>query len=124
MEDGADRSTTKLTGDELLAALSALANPHRLRIVASLTQGRNYVSQLARDLGIGRPLLHMHLQRLEAAGLVTSRLELSDDGKAMRYFEVAPFLLDVSPAGIAGAVETLLNESPGDPPATTKSEER
>jgi DNA-binding transcriptional ArsR family regulator len=124
MEDGADGATTKLTGDELLAALSALANPHRLRIVASLTQGRNYVSQLARDLGIGRPLLHMHLQRLEAAGLVTSRLELSDDGKAMRYFEVAPFLLDVSPAGIAGAVETLLNESPGDPPATTKSEER
>jgi len=124
MGDSADSTTTKLTGDELLAALSALANPHRLRIVASLTQGRNYVSQLARDLGIGRPLLHMHLQRLEAAGLVTSRLELSDDGKAMRYFEVAPFLLDVSPAGIAGAVETLLNESPGDPPATTKSEER
>jgi len=124
MEDGVDGTTTKLTGDELLAALSALANPHRLRIVASLTQGRNYVSQLARDLGIGRPLLHLHLQRLEAAGLVTSRLELSDDGKAMRYFEVAPFLLDVSPAGIAGAVETLLNESPGDPPATTKSEER
>jgi len=124
MEDEADGATTKLTGDELLAALSALANPHRLRIVASLTQGRNYVSQLARDLGIGRPLLHMHLQRLEAAGLVTSRLELSDDGKAMRYFEVAPFLLDVSPAGIAGAVETLLNESPGDPPATTKTEER
>lgn len=124
MEDKVDDVTTKLTGDELLAALSALANPHRLRIVASLTQGRNYVSQLARDLGIGRPLLHMHLQRLEAAGLVTSRLELSDDGKAMRYFEVAPFLLDVSPAGIAGAVETLLNESPGDPPATTKTEER
>ena len=124
MEDEADGATTKLTGDELLAALSALANPHRLRIVASLTQGRNYVSQLARDLGIGRPLLHMHLQRLEAAGLVTSRLELSDDGKAMRYFEVAPFLLDVSPAGIAGAVETLLNESPGDPPATMKTEER
>ena len=124
MEDGVDSSTTKLTGDELLAALSALANPHRLRIVASLTQGRNYVSQLARDLGIGRPLLHMHLQRLEAAGLVTSRLELSDDGKAMRYFEVAPFLLDVSPAGIAVAVETLLNELPGNPPATTKTEER
>src|SRR5215218_4803065 len=121
MMDATDGTTTRLTGDELLAALSALANPHRLRIVASLTQGRNYVSQLARDLGIGRPLLHMHLQRLETAGLVTSRLELSDDGKAMRYFEVAPFLLDVSPGGIAGAVETLLNESPGDSPATTKS---
>ena len=124
MEDGADGSTTKLTGDELLAALSALANPHRLRIVASLTQGRNYVSQLARDLGIGRPLLHMHLQRLETAGLVTSRLELSDDGKAMRYFEVAPFLLDVSPAGIAAAVETLLRDGSGEAPGGKGSEER
>jgi predicted transcriptional regulator len=124
MVDATDGSDTKITGDELLAALSALANPHRLRIVASLTQGRNYVSQLARDLGIGRPLLHMHLQRLETAGLVTSRLELSDDGKAMRYFEVAPFLLDVSPAGIAAAVETLSNEPPGDAPVRRPLEER
>src|SRR5215216_2543608 len=124
MVDATDGTTTRLTGDELLAALSALANPHRLRIVASLTQGRNYVSQLARDLGIGRPLLHMHLQRLEAAGLVTSRLELSDDGKAMRYFEVAPFLLDVSPAGIAGAVENLSRDGSGEASGGKGSEER
>ena len=68
-------------GDQLLAVLAALANPHRLRIVAALqTGGRNYVSQLARDIGLSRPLLHLHLQKLEEAGLVTSRLELSDDG--------------------------------------------
>jgi DNA-binding transcriptional ArsR family regulator len=51
--------------------LGALANPHRLRIVAALASGRNYVSQLAREMGMSRPLLHMHLQRLEAAGLVS-----------------------------------------------------
>ena len=56
--------------------LAALANPHRLRIVAALTaDGRNYVSQLAREVGISRPLLHLHLQKLEEAGLVTSKLE-------------------------------------------------
>ena len=71
----------RLTGDQLLAMLSALANPHRLRIVAALTRdGRNYVSQLAREVGISRPLLHLHLQKLEEAGLVTSKLELSSDG--------------------------------------------
>lgn len=123
MEDRVDGHDTERTGDQLLSALSALANPHRLRIVAALTQGRTYVSQLARDLGIGRPLLHMHLQRLEAAGLVTSRLELSEDGKAMRYVEVAPFLLDVSPAGIAAAVETLSHDAAGEAPERTKSEE-
>ena len=69
-----------ITGDRLLALLAALASPQRLRIVAALkADGRNYVSQLARDVGISRPLLHLHLQKLEEAGLVTSKLELSGD---------------------------------------------
>jgi predicted transcriptional regulator len=97
-----------LTGDRLLIALAALANPHRLRIVATLTRnGRNYVSQLARELGISRPLLHLHLQKLEEAGLVTSRLELSSDGKALNYFEVAKFDLALTPAAIAAAAKSL-----------------
>ena len=88
-------------GKELFEELAALANPHRLRILASLGDGRNYVSQLARDLEISRPLLHLHLQKLEAAGLVRSSLELSDDGKAMRFFELEPFSLTVTPESIA-----------------------
>ena len=97
-----------LTGDRLLIALAALANPHRLRIVATLTRnGRNYVSQLARELGISRPLLHLHLQKLEEAGLVTSRLELSSDGKALNYFEVAKFDVALTPAAIAAAAKSL-----------------
>ncbi len=88
--------------------LSALANPHRLRIVAVLaTKGRHYVSQLAREIGISRPLLHLHLQKLEAAGLVTSRLELSPDGKALNFFETAPFAVALTPAAIADAVRSL-----------------
>lgn len=95
-------------GDQLLAALSALANPHRLRVIAMLVQGgRNYVSQLAREVGISRPLLHLHLQKLEDAGLVTSQLELSQDGKALKYFDVAPFALTLTPAAIAEAAATL-----------------
>jgi len=96
------------TGDRLLAVLGALANPHRLRIVAALTaNGRNYVSQLAREVGISRPLLHLHLQKLEEAGLVTSRLELSQDGKALNYFEVTPFAFHLTPAAVADAAKTL-----------------
>jgi len=97
-----------IDGDRLLAMLAALANPHRLRIVAALkTGGRNYVSQLAREIGISRPLLHLHLQKLEEAGLVTSRLELSGDGKALNYFDVADFALDLSPDAIARAATSL-----------------
>jgi hypothetical protein len=35
----------------------------------------------ARRLGTSRPLLYMHLDRLEKVGLVTGQLELSYDGK-------------------------------------------
>jgi len=95
-------------GDALLAKLAALDNPHRLRIVAALAVGgRNYVSQLARDLGISRPLLHLHLQKLEAAGLVASTMELSHDGKALNYFEVVSFNLVLDPAAIATAAQSL-----------------
>jgi len=99
--------TTDPTGDELLLMLSALANPHRLRIVAALATGRNYVSRLAREMGMSRPLLHMHLQRLEAAGLVSGHHEVSEDGKAMRYVEVTPFALRLTPQQIAAATRTL-----------------
>src|SRR5665213_3727180 len=99
---------TPATGDQLLAMLAALANPHRLRIVAALTAGgRNYVSQLAREIGISRPLLHLHLQRLEDAGLVAGRLELSRDGKALNYFEVTDFGFELTPAAITEAAKSL-----------------
>ncbi|MRW90817.1 helix-turn-helix domain-containing protein [Duganella sp. FT80W] len=97
-----------LTGDQLLAALSALSNPHRLRVIAALAAGgRNYVSQLARELNISRPLLHLHLQKLQEAGLVSSQMELSDDGKALNYFEAAPFAITLTPAAVSEAVATL-----------------
>ena len=97
-----------LTGDQMLAVLGALANPHRLRIVAALSaEGRNYVSRLAREVGISRPLLHLHLQKLADAGLVTHKLELSSDGKALNYFEVTEFAFHLTPAAVADAAKTL-----------------
>jgi DNA-binding transcriptional ArsR family regulator len=95
-------------GDYLLAVLAALANPHRLRAIAALaTGGRNYVSRLAREIGISRPLLHLHLQKLEEAGLVRSRLELSKDGKALNYYEVCDFALSLTPSAVTEAVRSL-----------------
>jgi DNA-binding transcriptional ArsR family regulator len=102
------RTQKPSAGDQLLAMLSALDNPHRLRIIAALAAGgRNYVSQLAREIGISRPLLHLHLQKLEDAGLVTSKLELSLDGKALNYFEVSDFGFELTPAAIAEAANSL-----------------
>jgi DNA-binding transcriptional ArsR family regulator len=102
------KETPTTNGDQLLTVLAALANPHRLRVIAALaTGGRNYVSQLAREIGISRPLLHLHLQKLEEAGLVASRLELSADGKALNYYELRDFAFPLTPETIAAAAKSL-----------------
>ncbi|GGJ76429.1 transcriptional regulator [Streptomyces camponoticapitis] len=98
------------TGDELVRVLATLSNPHRLRVVAALAGGRNYVSRLARELDISRALLQVHLKKLEAAGLVTSRLELSEDGKAMKFYEVNAFAVLLTPQDIVTAVQTLTDQ--------------
>jgi DNA-binding transcriptional ArsR family regulator len=100
------RQAEPLSGEEeLLTKLTAVANPLRLRIIAELVEGRIHVSELARRLGISRPLLYMHLDRLEKAGIVTGHLELSEDGKAMKYFELVPFELRLTPQVITEALQ-------------------
>jgi predicted transcriptional regulator len=100
-----------MTGDGLLQVLATLSNPHRLRVVAALAEERNYVSRLARDLGISRALLQVHLRKLEAAGLVSATIEVSEDGKAMKFYEVTPFVLHLTPGAIMAAARTLGTES-------------
>ena len=97
-------TSARRTGDDLVEMLAALANPIRLRVVARLVSGRDYVSHLAREIGISRPLLHMHLQRMAAAGLITGSLELSEDGKAMKYYDLVPFELRLDARVITEAV--------------------
>src|SRR5689334_16967685 len=100
-------SGTPPTGDELVALLSALAGPHRLRILAALSEGRTYVSELARRLGMNRPLLYMHLQKLEAAGLVTGELVTAPDGSSVKYVQAVPFTVALDLDTIARAARTL-----------------
>ncbi|MEU4227615.1 ArsR family transcriptional regulator [Nonomuraea sp. NPDC026600] len=98
------------TGDDLVRVLATLSSPHRLRVIAALAGGRNYVSRLARELGISRALLQVHLKKLEAAGLVSSQLELSEEGKAMKYYELRRFSVHLTPERILDAVRTLTTD--------------
>ncbi len=95
------------TGDELARLLAVLASPQRLRILGALAGGRRHVSDLARDVGISRPLVHAHLARMAEVGLVTSHHELAEEGRAVRYVEAEPFRLVLTPELIAEAVRTL-----------------
>jgi len=111
-------TTARPTGDDLVVMLAALASPLRLRIMAKLAGGRDYVSHLAREIGVSRPLLHMHLQRLESAGLIAGTLELSEDGKAMKYYEVTDFDVHLTADALAEAVRTLTRSDPEKGPAS------
>jgi DNA-binding transcriptional ArsR family regulator len=102
--------------------LTAVANPLRLRVIAALAGGRVHVSELARRLGISRPLLYMHLDRLEKAGIVTGHLELSEDGKAMKYFELAPFELRLTAQIVTDALAS--GETSGQPVDPAKEDRR
>lgn len=111
-----------LNTEELLAKLGAVGHAQRLRIVAELYRSaqegqRLHVSELARRLGLSRALLYMHLERLETAGMVAGQLELSDDGKAMKYFELQPFALTLDAETIA---ETVARDAEPAPDANTK----
>src|SRR3979409_1035370 len=91
--------------------LAALVT-QRLRIIAALkANGRNYVSQLAREVGISRPLLHLHLEKLAEAGLVTSKLDAARDGTALNYVEVADFDFELTPSAIVKAAKSLTASS-------------
>lgn len=94
-------------GDELLLLLEALSNPHRLRIIRILSTGKQYVSQLARELEMSRPLLYLHLQKLEEANLVSSDLELLESGKAAKYYMLNSFELQLDEKLISKLVPTL-----------------
>ncbi|MEU7582049.1 winged helix-turn-helix domain-containing protein [Streptomyces sp. NPDC041068] len=100
-----------MTSEDLLAVLAAIGHHQRLRAVAELADGRLYVSELARRLEMSRPLLSMHLARLEKAGLVVGHRELSRGGKALRYVELAPFDLHVDIRTIVEAVAQVTQDA-------------
>ena len=76
---------------ELLNTANAFGNIHRLRIINELCQGRKYVSELSRTLKLSRPLIYLHLNKLEKANILKSNLEISDDGKTRKYYELNEF---------------------------------
>lgn len=93
-----------MNSQEFSNKLAAIASPQRMRIIALLSSEPLHVSELARRMGMSRALLYMHLTKLEEAGFVAGHLELSEDGKALKFFEVVPFTLNLTAKALADAV--------------------
>lgn len=77
--------------EKLVKIFDALSHPVRIKIMGILYENRQYISELARIIGISRPLLYMHLRKLEEAELVKGNFEISTNGKAIKYYELNHF---------------------------------
>lgn len=83
--------------EDYVKLFDALSHPMRVKIIGILAEERQYVSELARMVNISRPLLYMHLKKLEVAGIITGCHEISQSGKAIKYFAVNPFDIHLTP---------------------------
>lgn len=83
--------------ENYIKLFDAISHPMRIKIIGILAEEQKYVSELARILNISRPLLYMHLKKLEAAELVSGHHEISESGKAIKYFELKVFDIHLTP---------------------------
>ena len=99
--------------EDYVNGFDALSHPARIKIIGILAEGRQYVSELARLVNISRPLLYMHLKKLEAARLVVSTMELSSSGKAMKYYALEDFELQITKELLNQLSERIVIENQG-----------
>ncbi len=98
--------------EDYISVFDALSHPVRIKIIGILEEGRQYVSELARLVNISRPLLYMHLKKLETARLVTSAMEISESGKAMKYYALEDFELQITKELLRGISQDIIIETP------------
>ena len=85
---------------EMVRILKVLSVELRLQILALLAEKPRYAYELARELGISYPLVHLHLRALERAGLIVSEYEVAEGGKLRRYYRVKDFRIEISPESL------------------------
>ena len=98
--------------EDYINIFDALSHPVLIKIIGILSGGRQYVSELARLVNISRPLLYIHLKKLETAQLVTSSMEISGSGKAMKYYALQNFEIAVTKDLLFRLSEDIVIESP------------
>lgn len=75
-----------LKKEEALKFFDALSHPIRAEILKALLNEEKYISELAKEIGISRPLLYMHLSKLEKAGIVNTYIKYFDKPPYVRKF--------------------------------------
>ncbi|NPE31699.1 winged helix-turn-helix transcriptional regulator [Methanococcoides sp. SA1] len=80
------------TMQQVVSIGEAISHPLRLKLLCMLSEREWYVYELAKELGVSRQVLYLHLKRLEKAGFVESDLRLEDDDmRAKKFFKLKEF---------------------------------
>lgn len=98
--------------EDYVSVFDALPHPVRIKIIGILVAGRQYVSELARLVNISRPLLYMHLKKLETARLVKSEMEISESGKAMKFYSPENFWIEVTKELLEELSKNIVTQNP------------
>jgi DNA-binding transcriptional ArsR family regulator len=77
--------------EQAAAFLSALASPHRMRVLCQLTEGEKNVGELVEATGIAQTSMSQHLGKLKDEGIVTFRR----DHRTLYYTIIDPLALSV-----------------------------
>lgn len=78
--------------EDHIPVFGALSHPVRIKIIGILAEGRQYASELAR--------------------LVTSAMEISESGKAMKFFSLDPFRIEVATELLRALSKDIVIENP------------
>ena len=92
---------------KLVKTLKALANPLRLRMIASLAEEPMHAYALAKEMGLSYPLTHLHLKGLRKMGLIKEIVpETKSEGRPpSRTYTPSDFELVLNPSKILEAVK-------------------
>jgi len=87
---------------KMVKILKALANPVRLRMIASLHDEPKNVYALSKELGISYPLAHLHLKGLRKMGLVREirKVKQAEGMPSVKYYAPSEFKLIITPEKI------------------------
>lgn len=84
---------------ELVEVLKVLANPVRLKIIALLAERPMYVTEIAKELRLPYPLVHLYLSKLEEIKLVKTKYEFvkAERPHIRKYCILNDFVIKISP---------------------------
>ena len=85
-----------VTVKKLVDICEALSHPLRIKILKMLLERDRYIYELAKELGVSRQLIYLHIRKLEKAGLVEGDLKFErGDPRVKKFYRAKKFKITI-----------------------------